>query len=67
MSFKQGVNGYNGTVDTYVNTNDSTQYGTSTSLKADGRTSSYGVEQVLLRFSDLFGIGVGQIDPNAQI
>ena len=67
VSFQQGVNGFNGAVDTYIHTNDNTNYATTTNLKVDGKTTSGRVEQVLLRFEDLFGNGAGQIDSNAKI
>ena len=67
VSFQAGVNGFNGTVDTYIHTNDSTSYATTPILRVDGQTTSGRVEQVLLRFEDIFGNGVGQIASNAQI
>ncbi len=67
VSFQQGVDGFYGTVDTYLYTNSSASHAASTSLKVDGRTGSGGIEQVLLRFDDLFGSEAGQIASNAQI
>ena len=67
VSFQQGVNGFNGTVDTYFYTNSSSSHAATTTLRTDGKTRSGGVEQVLLRFEDIFGKGSGQIASNAQI
>jgi hypothetical protein len=65
VSFQDGVNSYNGTVDTYV-TGDSTgsSFGSATTLEVDDGS---GDEQTLIRFDDIFGGGTGQIPIGATI
>ena len=63
--FQEGVSGYTGTQDTYVqDTTPTTAYGSaSTVLVDDGSPQGQG----LLRFDNLFGSGVGQIPYGATI
>jgi hypothetical protein len=65
-SFRQGVNGYAGTLDTMLQQKSpSISSGTATVIGADG---DVGAEmQVLLGFDNLFGAGPGQIPPGAII
>jgi Bacterial Ig domain/Calcineurin-like phosphoesterase len=68
--FQQGLNGYLGTVDTFLHQNTpTTNNGTAASLKVDNDDpSGTGLHaQSLLRFSNLFGNGSGQIPPNATL
>jgi hypothetical protein len=67
-TFQQGVDGYAGTVDTYLHQNTpGTAFGSSTTLRVDNDDpSATGLDiQGLLRFEDLFGSGAGQIPTNA--
>ncbi len=69
-SFQQGVNGYAGTIDTYLEQNAPTANNSAaTSLNVDGdEPAGTGLDvQALLRFDNLFGNGVGQIPPGATI
>ena len=67
VSFQQGVNNFNGAVDTYINSGSAKKHGSAKTLRVDGETKSGHIDQTLLRFDDIFGQGTGQIDPNAQI
>ena len=67
VTFKQGVNGYTGTVDTMLQealptANDSN----ATSLNVDNLDNG-GAVQGLIRFDDIFGNQTGQIADNAEI
>lgn len=65
LSFQQGVDGYSGTVDTHVRSdNATTTYGTSAAVLADNLSP---LCHALLRFDNLFGTGAGQIAPGAAI
>ncbi|RZL10805.1 MAG: DUF4347 domain-containing protein, partial [Rubrivivax sp.] len=60
ISFQDGVGGYTGTQDTYVEAaSPNTSYGNSTSLVVDN--GSPNGRQTLIKFDDLFGNGPGQI------
>jgi hypothetical protein len=69
ITFREGVNGYVGTQDTYVaSATPGTGFGASTIVKSDtvdGTPS--GPVHGLLRFDNIFGTGTGQIDPAATI
>ena len=67
VSFQQGVNNYNGAVDTYINSGSAKKHGSAQTLRVDGQTKTGHIDQTLLRFDNLVGQGSGQIDPNAQI
>ncbi len=65
-SFRQGVDGYSGTTDTYIESaNPNTAHGVApnTTLVADGSPLSQG----LIRFDSLFGSGPGQVPIGATI
>ncbi|WP_284186858.1 cadherin domain-containing protein, partial [Zoogloea oryzae] len=63
--FQEGVSGYTGTQDTYVqDTTPTTAYGTATTVLVDDGSPQ---GQGLLRFDNLFGSGVGQIPFGATI
>jgi Calx-beta domain len=65
-TFRQGVNGYTGTVDTMLQQNSpSVNSGSATVLGIDQGTGSE--VQGLLGFDNLFGTGPGQIPPGAII
>jgi hypothetical protein len=64
-SFRQGVDGYTGTVDTHVRSdNATTSYGTLNAVLADNLSP---LCHGLLRFDNLFGTGPGQIPPGATV
>ncbi|MCA9246064.1 MAG: DNRLRE domain-containing protein [Planctomycetales bacterium] len=67
--FQQGVAGYSGTVDTYVEEiNPATSHAAATSLNVDGLVGAGpGPAQSLLRFENLFGAGSGQIPAGSTI
>lgn len=71
VTFQQGVSGYSGTVDTYLNIGEaSTSKATAPTLIVDlvGAVGSpLGVNQALLRFDNIFGTGTGQIPPGSTI
>lgn len=68
VTFQQGLHGYSGTVDTYVAlTNSGVSNASAPSLNVDSADPSGNPTQALLRFSNLFGTGSGQIPPNATI
>lgn len=70
VSFQQGVNGYSGTVDTFLHQNTpTTSNATATSLKVDSDdpAGTNLVAQSLLRFDNLLGSSAGQIPLNATI
>jgi hypothetical protein len=61
VSFQQGIGSYTGTVDTFVDNNaaqQSTNNSAVTPLVIDGDPD---IEQALVRFDGLFGLGAGQI------
>ncbi len=67
LTFEQGIDGYNGTADTkldgrYYNRS----YGNSTTLGADGYDDGRS-DYSLIRFDDIFGEQVGQIESNSHI
>jgi diacylglycerol kinase family enzyme len=65
--FQQGVNGYAGTLDTYVRGSAATsEFSTSPSITVDAENSGKPVHG-LLRFDNLFGSGPGQIPAGSQI
>jgi len=65
VSFRDGLDGYDGTVDTYINnTNPNSSYGSSTGLLWDGSPSEY---SSFIRFDNLFVSQGGQIPVNSYI
>ena len=67
MAFRQGVNGYTGTEDTYIwETNPTTSYGSDVVVKWDTESSG-GLVFGLLRFDDIFGAGADQVPTGATI
>src|SRR5207253_2968650 len=63
-TFRQGVNGYAGTTDTYIEAdNPDTSHDSATLLIADGSPLS----QALIRFDNLFGTSAGQVPLGAAI
>ena len=77
VSFRDGVNGYAGTADTYIEAGDTdANYGSSFKMNITGPnfngsesgvTGSAGRTQSLIRFDDLFGTGPNQISPGSTI
>lgn len=70
VSFRQGVDGYAGTVDTMLHEDaPTTSFAAAGSLKvdADNPTNSGRRVQALLRFADLFGAGPGRIPADAVL
>ncbi|HIV72894.1 MAG TPA: DUF4347 domain-containing protein, partial [Candidatus Aquabacterium excrementipullorum] len=66
VTFQEGVNGYTGTQDTYIDkATPGTSYGSSTTLKVDD--GSPNDMQTLIRFDNLFGNGPGQIPLGSTI
>ena len=69
-SFQQGVDGYQGLVDTYIYAGSPDEdYGFSESLRIDTDTpsGSGSAAQVLLRFESIFGSGPDQLPPGIDI
>lgn len=69
-TFQQGVSGYTGTVDTYLNINTPTQSNaTADPLIVDGANASvpFDTRHILLRFDNIFGNGAGQVPLGATI
>jgi len=67
VSFQEGVGGYTGTVDTFVNSNaaqQNTDNSAVTPLVIDGDPD---IEQALVRFDGVFGNGPGQVPLGATI
>jgi hypothetical protein len=62
LTFQQGVNGYTGAVDTYIDSTLGSQAGT-TPMVVDGDPA----EHVLVRFDGIFGTGASQIPTGASI
>ena len=67
VSFQQGVDGFTGSIDTYLHSNDNKKFAHAKTLRVDGQTKSGRIQQALLRFEDIFGKGPGEIAPNAEI
>ncbi|OQW72729.1 MAG: hypothetical protein BVN35_13800 [Proteobacteria bacterium ST_bin11] len=66
LNFQQGVNNFNGTVDTFVNASSrSTSYAVATSLEVDDGSPNQ--KNILIRFDNLFGNANGQIPPGSKI
>jgi hypothetical protein len=69
LTFREGENGYAGTLDTYLAfASPTTNFGASTIVKSDtvdGAPS--GAVHGLLRFENVFGTGAGQVDPGATL
>jgi hypothetical protein len=66
-TFQQGVNGYTGTQDTYLEMlGGSNNNGDKTSMVA-GRALTQNENQVLIRFDNIVGTGPGQIPPGSII
>lgn len=64
VTFQQGVNGYSGAIDTYIEpANPNTNRSAATPLIVDLAP----LTQILMRFDDIFGFGPGQIPPGATI
>ncbi|MGA1132046.1 MAG: NF038122 family metalloprotease [Prochlorotrichaceae cyanobacterium] len=69
LSFQQGVNGYAGTIDTFIAGTSSwatESYGSATTINVDGDEKSAPI-QGLIRFENIFGTQTGQIATNATI
>lgn len=65
VTFQQGVSGYTGEVDTYLDAGaPTTSHATTTPLIVDLAPN---VNQILLRFDNIFGNGAGQIPAGATI
>ena len=63
-SFEQGVDGYGGTVDTYLNSlAGDTSYATASPLMVDLSPERH----ILMRFDDVFGSGAGQVPVGSVI
>jgi hypothetical protein len=64
-TFQQDANGYSGTQDTYLDTGNSTNYGSADALKTRNANPKH---NALFRFDDIFGPGANQMptttDPN---
>ena len=72
ISFRQGVNGYAGTGDTYIDETDGTaNFGESDAIWVDGDRNNNAEgspdAQAMIRFNTLFGTGAGQIPLGAQV
>lgn len=70
VTFQQGVSGYTGTVDTYLNINSPDgSNATADPLIVDGANASspFDTRHILLRFDSIIGNGAGQIPPGATI
>src|SRR5688572_20699684 len=64
-TFQQGVNGYTGTADTYLNaTTPTTRFPNNAIVLVDGLTP---IAHGLTRFDSIFGSGPGQVPANATI
>ena len=67
ISFQQGLNGYTGTLDTYIQESSANRnHSSASSLNVDGRDRG-GSVQSLMRFEDIFGDQAGQISSGAKI
>jgi len=67
VTFQEGVNGYTGTQDTYLEMlSGGTNNGAKTSMVA-GRALTQAESQVLIRFDNIIGTGPGQIPPGSVI
>ncbi|MGI6456351.1 MAG: DNRLRE domain-containing protein [bacterium] len=66
--FQEGVNGYEGAIDTYINTGTEfeTVYGDDTSFEWDGDDNG-GANYSLVRYDDIFGDGPNQIPLGTEI
>ncbi len=65
LSFQQGINGYNGTVDTQIYIkNPNTDYSTSSTIIIDGNDDR---REVLIRFEEIFGVQADQITSDKTI
>jgi hypothetical protein len=66
--FQQGMNGYTSTYDTMLREyRPSQDYGSASRLSVDSQDPAGNVNQILLRFGDLFGTATGQIPLDATI
>ncbi|MCA9526781.1 MAG: DNRLRE domain-containing protein, partial [Myxococcales bacterium] len=66
--FRDGLDGYVGTTDTYVHAGRPGQsFGQSETLIVDGDTPPEEQRQILLQFEDFIGWGAGQLPPSARI
>jgi uncharacterized repeat protein (TIGR01451 family) len=67
-TFQQGVSGYASTQDTELRSGEpDTQLGSQTDLSVDLGDPPTGIQQVLIRFDNLFGAGAGQIPVGSVI
>lgn len=60
VTFQEGMNGYYGTLDTYLNEDDPNKsYGSSDKIEVDGMVSTFNTDdlQGLIRFTNIFGTG----------
>jgi hypothetical protein len=61
VSFRQGVDGYSGTVDTYIREHEADTSHDGVSFEWDGSDPNGEENFALIRFEDIFGTGAGQI------
>src|SRR6185503_7172177 len=67
-TFRQGVLGYTGAVDTYIDAgNPTTSNATNVLLTTDGVPPANEERQTLIRFDNIFGNGAGQIPVGSTI
>ncbi|MBP7148345.1 MAG: DNRLRE domain-containing protein [Acidobacteria bacterium] len=67
-TFRQGANGYTGSVDTWINAGaTTTSYGGDVTLNIDGVPPATDERQALIRFDNIFGDGLGQVPAGATI
>ena len=68
VAFQQGVNGYGGTMDTYLSAGTpDTSNALATPLVVDGPVPAGEERQILLRFDQVFGSGPAQVPAGARI
>ncbi|MFY9477244.1 MAG: cadherin domain-containing protein [Aquabacterium sp.] len=67
VSFQDGVNGYTGTTDTYLDLLSPTANNASSTTLSAGRATTQNGFQTLLKFENIFGNGAGQIPQGAII
>ena len=68
VGFQEGVNGYTGTQDTYLDENfPTTSQGSATTLQVDLDDGGGAEQHTLIKFDNLFGAGVGQIPLGSTI
>ncbi|MFZ5527606.1 MAG: cadherin domain-containing protein [Pseudomonadota bacterium] len=67
VSFQDGVNGYTGTTDTYLDLLSPVANNSTSTTLAAGRATTQNGFQTLLKFENIFGNGAGQIPQGAII